>query len=562
MSGPWEQYAKPAAPGPWTAYAQPAETPEIEVGIAEDVGKSLVSGVGQGVIGSVGAAGDIATAASSGAAYLLERFGTPMLQKLAPELQEKLGSAIQRVRGGPLPPTTASLQEKVEGVTGDFYEPQTTAGEYAETIGEFAPGVIGGPGGLARRAITQVALPAIGSEAAGQATEGTALEPYARVGGAVAGALTPSAVSRAITPLPISAERQAMVQTLRNEGVDLTAGQVTGSNTLRNIENELGGSAGANFIERQGEQFTGAAMRRTGETANRALPENVDDAFKRVGKEFDDLAVRNTLIPDQQMTRDLVDAAREYVTLVPDTMRSPAVTGVIQDIIANGQANGGIRGEAYQAIRSRLDRQARSSASDPQLSSALRSVREALDDAMERSIEVLNPRDAGSWREARNQYRNLMVVEKASTGAGENAAQGLISPSQLRNATVLQGRRQYARGQGDFAELARAGEAIMKPLPNSGTAGRSAARNMMMGVPAVVGAGAGATGGASGAMFGALAGAAVPYAAGRAVLSRPGRAYLSNQVMAALEKMEPKRAAAVAALLSASQQRLLEQGGQ
>lgn len=75
-------------------------------------------------------------------------------------------------------------------------------------------------------------------------------------------------------------------------------------------------------------------------------------------------------------------------------------------------------------------------------------MRESLDDAMQRSIAQNNPRDLGGWQQARRQYRNMLVVEKAATGAGENAALGLISPSQLRNATVQQGRRAFARGLG------------------------------------------------------------------------------------------------------------------
>lgn len=68
--------------------------------------------------------------------------------------------------------------------------PETTAGEYAATVGEFIPGAAVG-GGLS--AVPKYAIAAgLGSEAAGQLTEGTAAEPYARLVGAVA---APSAVN-------------------------------------------------------------------------------------------------------------------------------------------------------------------------------------------------------------------------------------------------------------------------------------------------------------------------------------------------------------------------------
>lgn len=67
------------------------------------------------------------------------------------------------------------------------YTPRTTAGEYAQTVGEFLPATIGtGPAGMMMGGV----LPGITSEAAGQATEGTALEPFARV----VGALAPAAI--------------------------------------------------------------------------------------------------------------------------------------------------------------------------------------------------------------------------------------------------------------------------------------------------------------------------------------------------------------------------------
>lgn len=64
-----------------------------------------------------------------------------------------------------------------------FYHPQTRAGRYAETVGEFLPGATGG-GFLS--ALRYGVAPAIASEAAGEATQGTRLEPYARAGAALA----------------------------------------------------------------------------------------------------------------------------------------------------------------------------------------------------------------------------------------------------------------------------------------------------------------------------------------------------------------------------------------
>lgn len=375
-------------------------------------------------------------------------------------------------------------------------------------------------------------------------------------GGAIGAAIPPAtaalgaAARRAVTPFQSNAAREGMVNTLANEGVDVTAGQRTGSQALRYAESEIGGRAAQDTMERQGEQFTAAALRRVGENAPRATPEVMDNAFTRIGQQFDNLAARNNMRADQGLVDDLRQAYTDYASLVPESQRAPIVQNVIQDVADAMHANGGILpGEAYQAARSRLDRAARAAVRDPELSHALRGVREALDDGMQRSI---SPRDAIAWREARRQYRNMLVLEKAVTGAGENTAQGIISPSQLRNATVVgQGRRNYARGQGDFADLARAGEAVLKPLPNSGTAGRLRAQNLSAMVPALLGSGAGGVaGGIPGALAGAAAGAAVPRIAGALMMSRAGQAYLGNQLAPALS---PQAMAIINAIINREQ---------
>lgn len=93
-------------------------------------------------------------------------------------------------------PGSQDIQSGVESVTGEFYKPKSTAGEYAQTAGEVLPSVIGGPETLGMKLATRVAVPAIASETAGQLTKGTDAEPYARVAGGVAGGL---AAAKSIT---------------------------------------------------------------------------------------------------------------------------------------------------------------------------------------------------------------------------------------------------------------------------------------------------------------------------------------------------------------------------
>jgi hypothetical protein len=152
---------------------------------------------------------------------------------------------------------------------------------------------------------------------------------------------------------------------------------------------------------------------------------------------------------------------------------------------------------------------------------------EALDDTMERSV---NPGDVGAFRDARRIYRNLMVIEKASTAGGQATAQGLITPAQLQiaNKDVL-GRRAQARSQGEFSELARAGVAAMTPLPDSGTASRAAVLGETVPLAGVL---SGAEGWSlGGGLKGVALGVGAPAATSWAVNNPATQRYLRNQAI-------------------------------
>jgi hypothetical protein len=178
-----------------------ADTPEEEIqavieqdkpsstlgGYAKAAGTGLARGV-TGILGTLGDTRDLYNA-------LLEKAGA----ELTPA--EKAPSRLT--------PTSQDVEGAVEGVTGEFYEPQTSGEKFVSTIGEFVPGLFGGGAGLARKAITQVAAPAVASEAAGQATEGTAAEPWARLIGALLGSGASSTGGTALPPKAPAANKLA-----------------------------------------------------------------------------------------------------------------------------------------------------------------------------------------------------------------------------------------------------------------------------------------------------------------------------------------------------------------
>lgn len=154
-----------------------------------DIAKSAGAGLVKGALGIPGAIGDVRALVNLGLDKLIG--APPRVERSA------LGIDLS-------PPTTAALQRGVEAVTGPFYEPQTTAGKFAGTAAEFVPGAALLPGAAAARAINALrfgVIPGVASEAAGQVTEGTAAEPWARAGAGILGGIA-GGVRRAKPQVP------------------------------------------------------------------------------------------------------------------------------------------------------------------------------------------------------------------------------------------------------------------------------------------------------------------------------------------------------------------------
>jgi hypothetical protein len=146
---------------------------------AVDMARSVPGGLVKGVAGIGGMRRDVADLAESGVRYVAEDvLGLP-----APDPRFLAQQEI--VKGLTLGPTSSQMAESAAHPFGGYYRPQTTGGQYAETIASFAP-ASALPGGMATR-IARAAVPGAASEAAGQATAGTEYEPYARASGALVG---------------------------------------------------------------------------------------------------------------------------------------------------------------------------------------------------------------------------------------------------------------------------------------------------------------------------------------------------------------------------------------
>jgi len=326
-----------------------------------------------------------------------------------------------------------------------------------------------------------------GISAADAAARGEPVGPAAAVGGI--GGAGGAAVGRALEALPGAitgtrggAARAADVATLEREGIPLSAGQRTGHRPLQIAEEEAANIFpwGQTPQERAKEAFTQAAARRAGINAENLRPEVMDKALNDFNRAYRGFAARNDVNNNaalQQLGVDMRQTLQGYTRMIgPQGPTGPRdyVARIIDVISAN---NGTIPGEAYQAIRFDLGQDARRAlkGANPNyhLGDALYELQGSLDNAMGRSMAAAGSPDQAAWQQVNRWYRNFLPIERGITGAGEEARWGLLSPMALRAALVnMQGRRAFGRGAGDLAELAGAGESVMKGFPQSGTSAR------------------------------------------------------------------------------------------
>lgn len=225
----------------------PESTGDKAARIGKDVAYSALSGLDKGVAGLAGAPADLG-------GWLQEK-----LEQGQSYVQSRPFEEVHAERAKDYAISPETLADyggaKAHANSGLAYTPQTTAGEYAHTIGEFAPNALV-PGGAVARA-GQVLAPALASETAGQLTKGTSAEPWARFGGALAGGIgaavasRPGTAARAIQgQLPEGVTSQmvdqaeALMGQARQQGIDLSwpealsqvAQRPVLTNTMRSLE--------------------------------------------------------------------------------------------------------------------------------------------------------------------------------------------------------------------------------------------------------------------------------------------------------------------------------------
>jgi hypothetical protein len=221
MSDPWGAFpAVEQESDPWSAF------PAVEkISQTEDVVKSVATSAIKAPGAIIGLPSDLMGAVGQGFQYLLTE-GAVKLGLLKPEDAKKirdLGSDYKSPVG------SESINQQVgkvtEAVGAPLHKAQTDVGKAAGNVADFVFQGATGAGTVRQlpgAAVKFGLLPGMVSEGAGQATEGTAFEPYARVAGALVGGV----------PAIVSGMRSAPGNILKDATMGVTDADFTAAQKL------------------------------------------------------------------------------------------------------------------------------------------------------------------------------------------------------------------------------------------------------------------------------------------------------------------------------------------
>jgi hypothetical protein len=295
------------------------------------------------------------------------------------------------------------------------------------------------------------------------------------VGGAAGTAIAraPGALAEPFKKALGSAEQQA-VDFLRKSGVPIDVAQATGSEFLKrtkaaSFDNPHTAGKAIDFADMQKAAYNKAVAKTMGEDASAITPDVLQAAKTRLGNNYDDIALRNNIHLDDQLTKNLSSIRSEAEQIL-----NPEQFNIVQKQINNiiqkaEEQGGGLHGEQYQSIKKVLDKL--SGGRDTDVGSYARELKETLLDGLTRTAKATgNEADVKLLKETNRQYSNMKKIEDVVL---KNEF-GNVSPSLLNTSLATKSKRySFYQDDPELANLARAGKMVLEQkLPNSGSVAR------------------------------------------------------------------------------------------
>lgn len=333
--------------------------------------------------------------------------------------------------------SSQELEERVLTPTiGAPYEPQTTAGEYARTAGEFA-GAAAFPWARGAR-ISRTLVPAAASETAGQITEGTPYEGVARFAGAFAGGVaTEAALAQRAANVRRLGQPAPEAQQLEQEFGPMTRGERTGRPRERLREDDMRRGMGSDQAQSTLRAFDARRAQQIRDNAMRVVTRGQEPLSQDVGEAG--VILGDELRTARQALRERANA--QYEQAFNAARNEPIPQGLNETPTVRMQAVADefgfdIPAPAGRAVQN-LERQIQEGT--------------ATHANVERVRQALN-RELGAAANARNDAQEF--VYSRLIGALDEWQEGALTNPQARRA-MQEARGIYAEGQNLFAQRTR-----------------------------------------------------------------------------------------------------------
>lgn len=279
------------------------------------------------------------------------------------------------------------------------------------------------------------------------ALTGAVAGPVLTLAGSAAKALGSKAIGS------ISHTTSELAKRAEELGIPLKASQVSPNQTFKKFDQMSGMlpfSGQTKFGNNQQAAFTKAISRTFGENTDELTPKVIDTARKRIGKEIESVGANAKITYDNKLHTDLEDVIKNMQGSLPQNEWQPIINNV-KNIVDRAQSNGWvIDGPAYLALTNFKATLSKAQASpNPNIRNSANEIRNALDDALQRSIS--GP-ERQRLLDARKQYKNVMTIKTLAEGD----ADGHVSPLRLMQKVLKMPGGKLRSGElGEIADIGR-----------------------------------------------------------------------------------------------------------
>lgn len=295
-----------------------------------------------------------------------------------------------------------------------------------------------------------------------------------------------------ITPMPPQNIRMNNVARLEAAGVPVSPGQRSGAPLTQTIESVMkylppSAPRSARFMDEQHRAYTRALLSHAGINADTATPDVLSAAQRRFGDAYRGLESATVLNgPDETMIDDLAHAEQIVGQGASQNIRDSFIG--YRDAILNWANGTPRRGQTFQGLAEDLAAEIRKAERSDEAGSvrnaqALITLRNALFGLVERQA---SPEVANAWRQTNRQYAIFKAIEDSMLDPSQMTLNtGFVNPRKIGNIQMKLRSNEWTQGDesaDSFTNLVKSGAAIIPdPIPNSGTAQRMFAQDILQG---------------------------------------------------------------------------------